>query len=124
MVHDSIGRSLSLNEHVHLFTLAAINAFCEEVTSRGFWRAEYQKYTTITNANLLQAVMFGIWHYHGIPSGYTGVGLTFVYGSIMGLLQDYFGGGLLLPILAHTLADYFIFSVIARQDKQQQVKQQ
>jgi hypothetical protein len=35
----------------------------------------------------------------------------------MGWLQDYFGG-LLMPILAHALADYFIFSVIARNEKQ------
>lgn len=115
MVKESIGKSLSLHQHIHLFVLAAMNAFCEEVTCRGFWRAEYSKYTT--RANLWQATLFGIWHYHGIPSGWTGVGLTFVYGTIMGWLQDYFGG-LLMPILAHALADYFIFSVIARNEKQ------
>ena len=120
MVQDSLGKSLSLQQHAHLLILAAMNATCEEIASRGFWRAEYTKYTSTTaRANLLQASMFGLWHYHGIPSGWTGVGLTFVYGFIMGLLQDYFGG-LLLPILTHTLADYFIFSVIARNEKQQQ----
>jgi membrane protease YdiL (CAAX protease family) len=121
MVDTSVGRTLSLKEHLHLLSLAAINATCEETSSRGFWKHEYQKYTK--NANMLQALVFGLWHYHGIPSGWTGVGLTFVYGYIMGLLQDYFGG-LVLPIFAHTLADYYIFSVIARQDKQQQIKLQ
>jgi len=120
MVHDSVGRSLTTTEHTHLLLLAIINAICEEVVSRGFWESEYANYTSLQNANLLQATMFGLWHYDGIPSGKTGVGLTFVYGIIMGLLQDYFGG-LLLPILAHSLADYFIFAVVARQ-QQQQVK--
>jgi hypothetical protein len=34
----------------------------------------------------------------------------------MGFLLEY-GGGSLLPIVAHTIADYFIFAVIARQGK-------
>ena len=65
------------------------------------------------HANLSQALVFGLWHYHGIPSGWTGVGLTFVYGYIMGLLYQY-GDGLFLPIVAHTIADYYIFTIIAR----------
>jgi membrane protease YdiL (CAAX protease family) len=65
------------------------------------------------HANVLQAISFGIWHFHGIPSGWTGVGLAFVYGLAMGFMFEY-GGGLLLPIVAHSVADYFIFAVIAR----------
>jgi membrane protease YdiL (CAAX protease family) len=114
-VDDSVGRSLSRREHLSLLGMALVNAACEEVSSRGFWKAEFLLHTnsTIHQANFLQAAAFGWWHYHGIPSGWAGVGLTFVYGLIMGLLQDYYGG-LLVPILAHTIADYFIFSVIAR----------
>jgi hypothetical protein len=49
----------------------------------------------------------------------TGVALTFVYGYIMGLLKETIGeGGLLLPIIVHTVADYYIFTTIARQSKQ------
>jgi membrane protease YdiL (CAAX protease family) len=113
-VDDSVGRSLSRREHFFLLVVAEINAACEEISSRGFWKNEFFLHTnSIQQANLLQAAAFGWWHYHGIPSGWTGVGLTFVYGLIMGLLQDYYGG-LLVPILAHTIADYFIFAVIAR----------
>eukprot|EP00539_Tryblionella_compressa_P003180 CAMPEP_0178747780 /NCGR_PEP_ID=MMETSP0744-20121128/8520_1 /TAXON_ID=913974 /ORGANISM="Nitzschia punctata, Strain CCMP561" /LENGTH=45 /DNA_ID= /DNA_START= /DNA_END= /DNA_ORIENTATION= len=33
----------------------------------------------------------------------------------MGLLKDTVGqGGLCLPIMAHTIADYYIFSIVAR----------
>ena len=43
-----------------------------------------------------------------------GVGLTWLYGLIMGWLR-LATGGLGLPVLIHGVADYFIFSFIARQ---------
>ena len=39
--------------------------------------------------------------------------MTFVYGLLMGVLHEWFGG-LAVPVLAHTVADYFIFAVIVR----------
>lgn len=122
MVASSVGRSLSWNEHVSIAAWAVANAVCEEVMSRGLWRLEFalslgvdtEAPVSLIQSNILQAAIFGIWHYHGIPSGLPGVALTFVYGLIMGLLMDY-GQGLLLPILAHSIADYFIFAIIARQ---------
>jgi hypothetical protein len=131
MVESTQGRALSTNEHVQIFGLALLNGACEEITARWFWMAEFQSYTTTTTsttathdyANLVQAAVFGIWHYHGIPSGFAGVALTFVYGYIMGLLCLY-GEGLFLPIIAHGIADYYIFAIIARQQQQQQQQQQ
>ncbi|KAI2500905.1 CAAX protease self-immunity [Fragilaria crotonensis] len=118
MVESSRGRTLSHAENASLFAWALVNAICEEVVSRGFFLHEFKRRGGVTfwQANVLQATSFGIWHFHGIPSGWTGVGLTFVYGLVMGFLLEY-GGGLLLPIVAHTIADYFIFAVIARQGK-------
>ncbi|KAI2500899.1 CAAX protease self-immunity [Fragilaria crotonensis] len=118
MVESSGGRTLSHAENASLFAWALVNAICEEVVSRGFFLHEFKRRGGVTfwQANALQATSFGIWHFHGIPSGWTGVGLTFVYGLVMGFLLEY-GGGLLLPIVAHTIADYFIFAVIARQGK-------
>lgn len=115
MVEKSIGRRIGLVEHLHLGSLAFGNAICEEVVSRGFFYYEFVQSAKMTRdvANVAQAAAFGIWHYNGIPSGLTGVGLTFVYGLIMGLLREY-GNGLLLPILAHSIADYFIFFVLVR----------
>jgi membrane protease YdiL (CAAX protease family) len=120
MVESSMGKSLSMKEHTGIAASAIANAICEEIMSRGLWRLEFARSVgvdapmSLIQSNILQAAIFGIWHYHGIPSGLPGVALTFVYGLVMGLLMDY-GGGLLLPILAHSIADYFIFVVIARQ---------
>jgi membrane protease YdiL (CAAX protease family) len=115
MVEPSIGRALSWKEHLKILLLALVNSACEEVTSRFFWMAEFNKYLPASNiGNVCQSVVFGAWHYHGIPSGWTGVAMTFVYGLIMGFFFQY-GDGLLLPVMAHALADYYIFASIVRQ---------
>jgi hypothetical protein len=129
MVSSTQGRSLHIQEKLGIFGLACLNGTVEEITSRCFWMAEFQSAFveqataagTLSKthpyhphyANLAQAIVFGLWHYHGIPSGWTGGGLTFVYGGIMGLLYQ-FGQGLFLPIVVHTMADYYIFAIIAR----------
>lgn len=122
MVKGTINRRLSTREHAVLVAWSLTNAICEEVSSRGFNRWEFSALwgnhgptnsRVFDPSNLWQATTFGLAHFYGVPSGWTGVGLTFVYGWIMGFLQD-IGGGLLYPILTHTMADYFIFSQIAR----------
>lgn len=115
MVKSSLGRTLTAKEHVQLASLGVLNAIAEEVSSRGFWLHEFMLRGRLSfwHANMCQAASFGVWHYHGIPSGVTGVVLTAVYGFAMGLLHQY-GNGLLLPVAAHSIADYFIFAVIAR----------
>eukprot|EP00977_Amphora_coffeiformis_P011143 scaffold2657_cov89-Amphora_coffeaeformis.AAC.37 len=127
MVESTVGRALSLKEKSRLFVWAAVNAAAEELAARGLQRAEFEALFSLPSgsenknalltSNLAQASVFGIAHYHGIPSGWTGVGLTFVYGLIMGLIADT-GGGLLYAIAAHTIADYFIFATIARRKVQ------
>ena len=137
LVSSTLGRPLSVGEHATMMVLAVVNAACEECTARGFWRHEFEwclvhahasaattlattttTGTTLRWSNLAQALIFGAWHYHGIPSGWTGVVLTTIYGGIMGFLADLHPSmGLLLPIVAHSIADYYIFAVIARQPK-------
>jgi membrane protease YdiL (CAAX protease family) len=118
MVGETQGRSLVLKEHLFIAGMAFLNATCEEIAARFFWMAEFQTcLSTPLQANLAQAIVFGIWHFHGIPSGWTGVGLTFFYGAIMGFLFQH-GEGLFLPIVAHGIADYFIFGIIARRELQ------
>lgn len=120
LVHKTVGRPLTLPEQTSLVAWAMANALCEEIECRALNRAEFQSIlvgsasTTTMFSNLLQATVFGLSHYHGIPSGWTGVVLCFVYGLLMGLLANA-GGGLLYPVATHTVADYFIFSQIARQ---------
>lgn len=117
MVRQSVGRRLNTREHASLAAFAVANAICEEGLSRGFFYQELVSGGGLSHgqANVVQAAAFGLWHYHGIPSGATGVILTFAYGWIMGVVCEY-GGGLLLPIIAHSVADYFIFAVVARQE--------
>lgn len=124
MVEGTIQRKLSAQEHLNLVAWSFVNALCEEATSRGFNRWEFNFVCEtevkikvgpmlVYASNLWQSTSFGLAHFYGVPSGWTGVALTFVYGLIMGILQDV-GDGLLYPILTHTVADYFIFSQIAR----------
>ena len=125
MVHGTLDRPLLLVEHGMLVAWATSNAICEELTSRGFNRWEYylvwrEMHPSFVNdrigwrtSNMWQALYFGLAHFNGVPSGWTGVGLTLTYGWLMGVLQDACGG-LLYPILTHAVADYWIFSQIAR----------
>ncbi|CAD7927665.1 unnamed protein product [Amoebophrya sp. A120] len=71
----------------------------------------HRPFTAWGVASVLQALVFGCLHYHGIPSGFVGVFLTFIYGWIMGALAMY-GGSMLLPVLLHTAADFVIFYAI------------
>ena len=131
-VQDMVRRlpaRLSGKQKLYLLLLAIVNAVCEEGESRGFWRAEYQQHAFAKGrldnynnsssshnthySNMAQAFFFGLWHYNGIPSGLSGILLAFVYGMLMGYLQD-LGQGLGLPIVAHTIADYYIFVHVAR----------
>jgi Type II CAAX prenyl endopeptidase Rce1-like len=97
-----------------------------ELICRGFWRYELELTAdcTKTQSNIVQGMIFGLWHYFGIPSGWTGVVLTTVYGWTMGFLSDWnvpnnapTTTGLVLPIVTHSMADYYIFTVIARENK-------
>jgi len=124
MVSSSKHRNdLTLREQLLYGFLAFVNATCEEITFRWFFRSEFAVYIPdrdnknlfCFDANVVQAVVFGVLHYYGIPSGMAGVCLTFVYGWIMGILMEQVGdGGLFLPIVAHTIADYYIFTSVAR----------
>jgi hypothetical protein len=143
MVRGSLGRALTRREHLQLLSLAAINAICEELSARVLWRSIFavaciptfygqnhlnwletiQSISTNTiltdpsitlYSNLGQATLFGIRHYYGIPSGMTGVALTFLYGFLLGWMADQTGGSIWLPIFTHTIADYYIFSVLVR----------
>ncbi len=57
---------------------------------------------------LMQSAAFGALHYYGIPNGWVGVGLTFVYGAVMSTISMC-EGSLCLAIVLHSLADFVIF---------------
>ena len=117
LVAPTLDRALTVGERLQLALWATLNAACEEVAYRVLLRADlaalWQMPAHESSSNFAQAVVFGLAHYHGIPSGWTGVALTLVYGGIMGAMAD-MGQGLLYPIVAHAVADYYIFATIAR----------
>jgi len=60
---------------------------------------------------LLQAIVFGTMHAHGVPGGSSGMGLTTIYGLMMGALRRR-AQGMLAPWLAHAAADLVIGSIV------------
>lgn len=61
----------------------------------------------------MMTIIIGCVHCHNFVLRWAGVALTFVYGLLMGALRM-FGQGLLLPVLCHAVADFFLFAVVAR----------
>jgi membrane protease YdiL (CAAX protease family) len=60
--------------------LAAMNSFAEEMLYRGVLFEPLLRQVTTNQAISMTAVLFGIGHYHGTPSGFPGMGLTFIAG--------------------------------------------
>jgi Type II CAAX prenyl endopeptidase Rce1-like len=145
---------LTILDHVKLLIWAFLNASCEEYTSRNYWRnighniilllfpsikslssdsSSTMFSLLLQSSNIFQSIIFGGWHYYGIPNGMVGVLLTFMYGMIMGSISDYYSSRhpntysshyynyhcshLLYPIVLHTIADYYIFAYVVRRSE-------
>lgn len=91
---------------------AVINAVLEEVIWRGVFQHWLLSVATAAGAIVIQALSFGGAHYRGFPSGFVGVGLSTLYGLMLGALA-FRSRGLLAPIVAHVTADAVIFAIIA-----------
>src|SRR3546814_955864 len=59
-------------------------------------------------AIVVQAIIFGLIHNVGVPSGPAGIGMAFIYGCMLGILKS-MSCGLLLPVAVHFVTDLFIF---------------
>lgn len=91
---------------------AIINAFLEEGLFRSIFLVHFSKQISFAGAIVLQSIWFSFLHYQsGFPSGIIGIGLTFVFGLMMGYLV-YRTRGLLVPVIIHALADFCIFLLI------------
>ncbi|MFZ5515527.1 MAG: CPBP family intramembrane glutamic endopeptidase [Candidatus Zhuqueibacterota bacterium] len=91
---------------------AVINASFEEGIFRSIFQANFSMVIGSGAGILLQALWFSFLHFQsGFPSGIPGLALTFVFGSLMGFLVNR-TGGLLIPILIHTIADFSLFILI------------
>jgi membrane protease YdiL (CAAX protease family) len=87
--------------------LASMNAFAEEVLYRAILLAPILKVLSPYQSVLLTAVVFGIAHYYGTPSGVPGVILTTFAGGVFGYAMVR-TRGLLLPWLLHLVPDVVI----------------
>ena len=88
--------------------LAAMNSFSEEMLYRGVLLGPLLRHVPATQAIAMTAVLFGIGHYHGTPSGFPGMALTFVAGWIFGraMVET---RSILLPWFLHFVPDAVIF---------------
>src|SRR5579871_3908052 len=88
--------------------LAAINSFAEEMLYRGALLAPLLRHVAPNQAISMTAVLFGIAHYHGTPSGFPGMLLTFIAGWVFGLAMVE-TRSILLPWFLHFVPDAVIF---------------
>lgn len=93
-----------------LFSLA--NAILEELIWRGWIQNWLAVALGIRPAIVLQAASFGLAHWAGLPSGWTGVMLASAYGLLLGALANK-TKGLLAPFLAHVATDAAVFGILA-----------
>lgn len=109
----SVTEQMPWREHIKLALLALNDAVGQEMVHRGLFLHGLLGVGIPDGwCNVIQALGFGAGHWHGVPSGWTGMGLTFVYGWFMGwlVLQEMMG----VALVVHWLADYFIYTIIAR----------
>ncbi len=93
---------------------AATNAALEEAIFRGVFQDAFESAAGKTwLAVVLQATLFGVYHYSAtsVPDGVIGVVLTFAYGIMLGYLRVA-ANGLMAPWVAHTIADAVVFALI------------
>ena len=95
--------------------LAAMNSFAEEMLYRGVLLGPLLRQVTANQAISMTAVLFGIAHYHGTPSGFPGMGLTFVAGWVFGLAMVE-TRSILLPWFLHFVPDAVIYVTSALQN--------
>ena len=88
------------------------NAIGEEAIFRGILQHGLSRAFPPVAVILIQGVMFGAIHFHGYPSGISGVALASVYGIGLGWIRQR-SGGMLAPLLAHFFADLTIFLIVA-----------
>lgn len=84
----------------------------EELLARVILQCEARRVAGAWSAITFQAVLFGTMHYQfGFPRGWVGVGLTFAFGFVMGVLT-YKTRSVWPAVVVHVLCDVFIISLV------------
>ncbi|HEV3143987.1 MAG TPA: type II CAAX endopeptidase family protein [Gemmataceae bacterium] len=88
-----------------------LNALVEELIFRGIvWEGVATEWNA-TMALVVSAILFGVAHLHGYPSGPIGAVLAGLFGLALGLLR-WWTGGLGLAVICHVVADATILGLI------------
>ncbi len=91
---------------------AISNSIMEEFLSRGLmWEGFEKIFNSFYPVLLFQALVFSIWHWNGLPGGWTGIIMVFIWSLFLGYLR-YRSKGMLAPIIAHFFADFTIFLLL------------
>ena len=98
---------------VAALAFSVVNAAVEKAAYRGVLLGALRKAGITPRAALvLQAIAFAALHFRaGFPRGIVGVGLTFVYGLVLGELRCR-AGGLMAPFITHVLTDVVIVTIM------------
>ncbi len=93
------------------FSLA--NGMLEEAAYRGVGQHSLEGAVGAGSVALvLQAAAFAALHYQaGFPRGIAGIGLTFIYGLVLGGIRRR-SGGLMAPVITHALTDLVIVTIV------------
>ncbi|MFE9121422.1 CPBP family intramembrane glutamic endopeptidase [Streptomyces sp. NPDC007172] len=83
---------------------AIVNAAWEEALFRGVLLTELTIAWGPRAALAIESLTFGISHYNGYPSGFTGVAMSVTWGLVLGALKLW-SGGLFIPYIAHVAAN-------------------
>jgi membrane protease YdiL (CAAX protease family) len=95
-----------------MLAFSVFNAIGEEVIFRGILQDGLNRVIESRAAVVvIQAVLFGAWHFNGFPGGVSGMVLVWIWGGMLGWIRER-SDGMLAPLLAHFFADLTIFLLI------------
>jgi membrane protease YdiL (CAAX protease family) len=90
---------------------SVVNAAAEECAYNGIAQRAFGLALPSAVGVALAAATFGASHWYGFPNGWWGVLLAGAYGLMLSILRQV-SGGLLLPWVAHVLADLTIVAIL------------
>lgn len=119
VAHPNLSAHLARLPEVSVLLLAAtgagfalLNATIEETAFRGLLQTLVEERWGARAAIIVQAVLFGVGHYGGVPSGLLGCAMGTVYGLGLGVFRQR-TQGVGACILSHVIVDSTIYAMLA-----------
>ena len=119
LLHPDLSAFFRMIPHVSLPILiilsllfALLNAFAEEMLFRGFLFDGLSRFIAQPKiVIILQAALFGIWHYKGFPGGIIGSIMVFTWALFLGIMRHR-SKCIWYSFIGHVLADLVIFIIL------------